>query len=409
MKKILCVILSICIFLCLCGCTEAQGVLSDFYNALTVEQRPHIGFSSGTLFDDSKETVFEATEIGSKITVSSEYRADLFYNTLESNEKTVYTALEYAMENGYSNILIDDLLVSDSKTLEKILHYISLDSPLLEQNLRYETGDFNTYYDNGILGNAAFDGFYITVKNFTPEFWNKKLEAVEKAKEIIAQLPDDLTPTEKADSLYRTVASADYFDYNLQDNENVFPYLYDALITGKTHCDGYTNAISLLYNMVGIECVEKNYTPTDEEIGHTWNFFRIDEKWYNCDATGGNMIPLKECGMGAGYLFGFSNMLQKYTADYGEFYPVSDEGLLIPIDAHISSSANKDFLNSAIEAFPNHGNNWALIVMDACNETEIDTQVQKLADRLRTSVQYYLYPLKENRTAVFVCEAGLCQ
>lgn len=410
MKRILSVILVCCLLTTLCGCSKVNEVWDTFYSALTVEQRPHIGFSNGTLFEDSKETVYEISELTEKETVSSGYRGSMFYSTLTDAERTVYTALEYAMEQGYTNILVDDLLVPDTVTLEKIVHFLAFDSPLLEQNLRYETGDFTTYYENGFLGNAAFDGFYITVKNFTSEFWDKKLEAIKKAEEIVAALPEEISLAEKADRIYRTVAKAEYYDYDLADNENVYPYLYDALVTGKTHCDGYTNAISLLYNMVGIECVEKNYTPeTEEGIGHTWNLFCIDGKWYNCDGTGSGMIPKKDCGMGAGYLFGFGDMLQQYDADYSEMYPESTEGLYIQVDAYIAVSGNNGFYNAASQAFKAHGNNWALVLTNTCDEADVDAQVQRLANRFYTSVQYYLYIVKDNRTAIFVCRAGLCE
>ena len=82
---------------------------------------------------------------------------------------------------------------------------MALESPLLEQNLRYESGDFNMYYNVGIEGfylrEAEFDGYYIAVKNFGAELYALKLKAIEKAEEIVASLPKGVTEAEKAERL----------------------------------------------------------------------------------------------------------------------------------------------------------------------------------------------------------------
>ena len=406
MKKIIKTSLIMILCLLLAGCNAGEFI-NKVYMGLTSEQRPHIAFSRGTLFEDSKEKFFEASEFENRTFNSSQYRVDMFYSNLTEEERIVYSAFEYAMEEGYTNILIDDLLVPNIDSLGKILRFFSLDSPLMEQNLRFESGDFTTYYENEIMGNTAFDGFYITVHNFTEELWNKKLAAIKKAEEIVAEIPQSLTAAEKAEYLYRIVAQADYVEY-VNTLGTVSPYLYDALITGKTHCDGYTNAISLLFNMAGIECVEKNYTAENEEVGHTWNAFLIDGKWYNCDGAGGSMIPKRECSMKAGYFFGFSDTLQEYAPDYEELYPTSEEGLYMQIDARIPSADN-NFFNSVIGGYRKHNNEWALVILDNGNEDMITAQMEKIANHLNSSVYYYVYDLNQGHIAVLVCSPELCE
>ena len=79
----------------------------------------------------------------------------------------------------YQNDFVDGSLgfedgLKISKTIkEKILKYFSLDSPLLEQNLRYTMGECTSSYTVDILGlytrYADFKGYYVTVKNFDSE------------------------------------------------------------------------------------------------------------------------------------------------------------------------------------------------------------------------------------------------
>lgn len=402
MKRILSLICSFCLILSLCGCAAIEEVYNDIYGKLTVESRPHIAFSNGKLFKDSEEVIFEADEVVKFETLASKYRQDLLYNTLTDNEKTVYLALEYAMCEGWSNILIDDLLVDNAEDLGKILQFLAYDSPLLEQNLRYQTGTFNTNYKAELIGWAELDGVYITVENFTEELWDKKKAAIDKAKEIIASLPSDLSVVDKADRLYRTVAAAEYYDYG--DSMDIFPFLYDALITGKTHCDGYSNALSLLYNMAGIRCVEKDFMPEDtNELGHTWAFFEVDGKWYNADATGGNsMIPRVASLMKAGYYFGYADKIQEYTPEYSELYPVAEEGLVMKIDAEVNSVGDNEFYTQAKNGF-NKNREWTMVLVNLSTDKDCDRQIGRLADTLRKDLVYFVIGTAKAQKVVLVC------
>lgn len=402
MKKIISIILCLCLALSLCGCTAVGEFIDSVQSALTVEERPHIAFSGGTLFKDSEEEFFEAYQILEFETEAKKYRQDHFYNLLSENEKIVYLAFEYAMCEGFNNVLVDDLLVEDVKDLSRILRFLSYDSPLLEQNLRYATGTFNTSYEAGIIGNAQLDGVYIVVDNFTPELWEKKKEAIKKAEEIVAALPEGLSGAEKAERLYRTASEAEYYDYG--DDLSVFPFLYDALITGKTHCDGYANALSLLYNIAGIKCVEKDYTSTVEgEMGHTWTFFELDGKWYNADATGGkSMIPKQNSGMKAGYYFGYSDFAQIYTPDRAELYPAANEGLYMNIDATVSTVGDHEFYTEALKGFRAH-KGWSMIEVAASTDADCDRQIGKVATALGVNLVYYVIDVASGNKMVLMC------
>lgn len=402
MKRILSLICCFCLMLSLCGCAAIEKVYDSFYAILTVEDRPHIAFSNGELFKDSEEVFFEAYEVEAFETTASKYRQSMFYDTLTDSEKTVYLALEYAMCEGWSNILIDDLLVEDVKDLGKILRFLAYDSPLLEQNLRYTTGTFNTGYKGGLFGWAKLDGIYISVDNFTKDLWEKKQEAIEKAEEILAQLPTGLSVIDKADRLYRTVASAEYYDYG--ESLDVYPFLYDALITGKTHCDGYANALSLLYNMAGIRCVEKDYSPEEKgQLGHTWVLFEVDGKWYNADATGGNsMIPQVASLMKSGYYFGFADKIQGHTAEYADMYPAADEGLIMKIDAAVDTVGDSEFINQAKKGF-NKNKEWTMILVNSSTDQDCNRQIGKLVNALKKDLVYFVIDTAEEQKIVLIC------
>lgn len=413
MKRWLCIGLVVCM-LFLGGCTSVEEFWDTFTGESVVqaaEAIPRIGFGTGELFAEGyQETILSAEEVENLVVSSSDYRASLHYAALDPQEQLVYHALEYAMEQGYTNVLVDDLLIADAETLARIVDYLALDSPLLEQNLWLETGSFTTYYPveapSGYIRQAELTGYYITVDNFESVWWEKKQQALAKAKDIVADLPADASEAEKAEILYRYIV--DVVDYEDYEDEAIHPYLYDALFMGATHCDGYTNAVSLLFRLAGLDCVEKMYEPEDEnEIGHTWNCVSIDGVWYNMDAAGVEFVPGQDSSMGPGYCFAFADLFQVGRPTYAELYPACETSLYMPVDAYLVDGSSNAFFNAAKDGFNAHEREWTLIVLEHYNETILTPQLQRLADHLRWGISWFDIPLADGRTAVLVYDTRL--
>lgn len=70
------------------------------------------------------------------------------------------------------------------------------------------------------------------------------------------------------------------YDYDLED-DNVFhnQTVYSVFFTDKTVCAGYAQAMELLCNAAGIDCM----AITSET--HEWNLIRINDAWYYTDLT----------------------------------------------------------------------------------------------------------------------------
>lgn len=419
MKKTVSIILSVLICFLLAGCSPLEEVVNILYGNNAVqkaESLPHIGFSNGVLFEDDEEIILPASDFSEVNSQYEKYRSDIYYNALSPEEQTIYTAFEYALENNYSNILIDSLLADSADTLIMVLEYLALDSPLLEQNLRYEVGDFTTSMPVEILGlysaSAEFDGYYISVNNFTKEMWDKKLEAVHKAKEIVESLPAGLSDFERAEELYLHLAeNIEYYSYEEGEaSMEVYPYLYDALITGKTQCDGHANALSLLLRLASIPSVEKMYTADskkDDEVGHTWVAFEIDGYWYNADSTSADLIPKKESSMKSGFYFAFSDELRLYSEDYDEVTPVCEQSKYMKPDAVVSDLSTDAFSNEVEYAYLQKNPDWALIIVTRNNPDLLDKQIQESANKTLSTVYWSTIDLANGNIAVLVYEKGL--
>lgn len=403
-KKLIFLLISITIMVSFTGC--------DILGYLVVPKTSYIAFSVGAPIE-SEKIVFNTEELKNIKNYGSNYRASMFYEKLNDSQKIVYTAFEYAMENGYTNIFVDNKLVENSDNLEKILIYLSLDSPLLEQNLKYDIGEFE---DLSAIKDGDFSGHYITISNFSESLWFYKLLALREAKKLVKDIPKNLSDAEKAEIIYRMVSIIEYFDYqelsreeyDAWGSEAVYPYLYNALVTGKTLCDGYSNAFSLLCNMVGIPCVEKICDiNSDNDTGHTWNYFKVNEKWYNADAMHGDMIPNTDLGIGPGFQFGFSDELQQNIPLFKDKYPISQEGLFLKIDEKIESFNNNTFYKKALTAYKKHNNNYALIVVEELDERALQKQINMLASSIGKSVQFHTFDIIGGKTAVFIYRWGL--
>ncbi len=338
----------------------------------------------------------------------SALRSSVMYEALNESEQTVYRAMEYALYQGYTYVCVDDALVNDRETLIKVLRYLALDSPLLEQNLRYSASDFSYVYEVDVLGlytvDATLTGYYIRVDNFTEKLWKKKMLALDKARALVAALPKNATSAEKAITLYKTVSQGvEYTEYSSKGN-GVQTYLYDALLAGKTNCDGYANALALVLRLAGIESLEKNYIPeTDDETGHTWTCFELDGKWYNADATGEAYIPKEALEMQGGLRCGFPDILQRYVPAYAEVYPRCEEALCVPVDAHIQN--NLQLTEALVDGFSKHGNRWALVLVDTVDRTTSKNYTQQVANRLHIRFQVRYIQTVDGRTAVFAYTA----
>jgi len=178
----------------------------------------------------------------------------LHYDTLSSEDQTVYRLLEYARDQRMTHLFLDQrLLDGTSRSIGEILTLFSMDSPLVEQNLDHQVS--NSSIQSPVTGKAV-SGKLVVVEQFSQEYWEKKMMALEKARSIVANILANKaisnTPIETARYFYTFLTQGT--DYSLYGEDQTPHYLYDALVAKKTQCDGYANAFSLLCNLAGIPC-----------------------------------------------------------------------------------------------------------------------------------------------------------
>ena len=211
-----------------------------------------------------------------------------FVDQLSEEDRCIYNAYLYAMENQMTWF---ELYVEDNdRDFRYLREAVSLGSPFMEQNYnRY--GERTTDLPNDHLG----ERLWVHIPQYADNRWERKMEALEKCREIVANIPAEYTTQEeKMEYLYRYVV--DNVEYVLYENMADEDYLYDAVCLGKTVCDGYSNMLNLLFCLIGVESYEAmgtNYADlsqlTPEELataaGHTWVVARMGDQFYNFDPT----------------------------------------------------------------------------------------------------------------------------
>lgn len=113
-------------------------------------------------------------------------------------------------------------------------------------------------------------------------------EADQLADQVIAQvITEGMSQREKAEALYAYVTGGVSYDQRYYSDRNNMPYesqtALGALRDGMAICGGYSHAVKLLFEKVGIPCF--NVTGKYFSENHMWNIALLDGQWLWFDAT----------------------------------------------------------------------------------------------------------------------------
>ena len=144
------------------------------------------------------------------------------------------------------------------------------------------------------LGNTWSVGYYQSAPEYattvsptyrmaTPEYEARLSRLLEAARAMAGGVTG--TQTERAEALHDLLCQRT--DYDQSENEARDNTVYGALVDGVTRCEGYAQALSLMYRLAGIPCgtVSGDTFEGEEVIRHAWNVAVIDGTPALIDAT----------------------------------------------------------------------------------------------------------------------------
>ena len=193
--------------------------------------------------------------------------------------------LDYAVANGCSRFCIPATSVSYT---------------MIKRASRYLAYTYDINYENKIdalpiksfrQDEGTLNYLLITISAMETGYTSERYpEGLAAAQAIVDAMPEGLDEQGKMLYLYQ------YLTDNVRyDNDNYYGYygesnwclLYDALVLHNTVCTGYSEALYVLCNLAGIDCII-----VGGEVGellsvglHAWNVARVNGTYYEFDAT----------------------------------------------------------------------------------------------------------------------------
>ena len=160
------------------------------------------------------------------------------------------------------------------------------------------------------------------------------LEGMAAAEAIVDAMPEGLDEAGKMLYLYRWVADRVRYN-NIEDPDAYYTgkwcMLYDALVNHSTVCAGYSEALYVLCNLAGIDCIPAEGF-VNERLGadsHAWNAARINGTYYQFDATWDEgLSPADYAYYGMSDAYCMENHTEYLTSFCEEHLPPCPEDLL---------------------------------------------------------------------------------
>lgn len=317
-KILITVCLLLSLSLCLCGCVDET--VAALLGMELIEWEYHKAPANFALFretEDAEPVYLQKQQILEYSSTYADCNSTWYKDQLTGDDLYVYNCMLYAMEHCYTRF---NLYVADNqRDYWRVRDALALDSPFLEQNRDPDN-------ENCYVWDPTQDGQQIAFQfdHFAKSNWDLKMEALTQCRQTVEQMAPELTRQEdKMLYLYHYVCDhVEYVDYDSLPGQD---YLYDATCKGQTVCDGYSNMLSLLFHLAGIESCEsmgsdvahEDDTPQEnlsrDDSGHTWVVAKLDGTFYNFDPT--HEDTLGDFDDGQTIFFGFSDELLsvKYT------------------------------------------------------------------------------------------------
>ena len=305
MKKAICIALCALILITFCGCRSSVGeMLSDFGNAVNkIVEKTGVLSESG-IFITRKIGKNEVAEI-TPADPENESAALNYYNCLNKEQKHVYRYLLAAAEQmPYGWFDCGKATADFANDISVAYKAMLCDNPgIFWMPPSYLIAKSSGRMCVGFkMEHEGENNDYLMTAEQRDTARALLEERVSHIVSVAIALPNDY---EK--ELYVHDYLCEHAAYNEQGGQTVYSS-YGALVEGFCVCEGYSRAMQLLMQRLGIECVLV-YGEYQGD-GHMWNCVNIGGSWYHLDITWDRSEHV-------GTLHGFFNLTdEQITADH---------------------------------------------------------------------------------------------
>lgn len=161
----------------------------------------------------------------------------------------------------------------------------------VKEALRADHPEAFWFNGNYTLGRNAHDGlFVIMYSSLSAEKIATAAPAVaDRVNRILRDIPSYLTEYDRELLIHDMLVRDVEYDHAAAENMDLVPEaatVYGALVDGRAVCTGYSFAVKLLLNRVGVSCMTVDGVIREEpDTGHMWNLVQVDDEWYHLDIT----------------------------------------------------------------------------------------------------------------------------
>lgn len=268
MKKILRNVLSVVVIVFifnLVGCDKG-GALNELGSLLLNSNKNSIVFDENEISKD---------EVMAYESPYKDASTTYFKDKLSEEEQELYKIFVYAYEHENEKIKYYSSNSNLGDSYKKIVQSICAENPFIDWNQTY------TYtYSSGC--------YEFTSSQLDKKDVNLKIQAYNKAKELVQAIPQNYSTYEKVSWIYSYIVN----NINYVDDINAYlngspSFIYDGLIGGKTQCSGFADTMTMMCNLAGIQTIS---VCGENEEGHAWNLVNLDGEFYYCDPTSDSNI-----------------------------------------------------------------------------------------------------------------------
>lgn len=260
------------------GITTAEALK---FNKSCLTKDDIVGISYGSLaaISPSAETLASILADKKVIKLDKLIELDLIAKPVitsvsSSKEDMLYNSIRNSLLNVEDETDISDYLTEyTSKDIFRIIDKIILETP---QILYYQGC---TYNSNGVL-ELRYSKDKVTALTHLNEL-NQHVDLI-----IKKVIKSNMTDYEKELAIHDYIINNARYDTEGYKNATLKPESYSAygiLVLGSGVCKGYSTAMKLMMDRVGIEC--SIVTGSSKDQSHAWNIVKIDGDYYHVDLT----------------------------------------------------------------------------------------------------------------------------
>lgn len=221
-----------------------------------------------------------------------------------------YTEEDFVEDNIYSDIeslskRLEEELLTGNDFFTVYLDRLDVDAiRAINEKLDGVYGSGATYQQVGMVGNT-YKKVRITIQHSTNYYVVQAClkqtpipDTEPKAKQLYKAVVDimDSVITEEMSDFDKELALHDYLVTHCTYSENTdqpstsdIYRAYGALVNHNAVCNGYAEALQLLFKCVGLE--SEFVIGLAGGVDHAWNLVKLDGKWYHLDATWDDPLP----------------------------------------------------------------------------------------------------------------------